>query len=271
MPDHYFERCSSQDAPVFEGVEFVEIATRNREAVEAFLVSLGFRAQAKHRSKEVTLFRQGTINLLVNSTEGSFAADYATRQGSAVCALGLRTPNASSAYQNLVARGAWETATSAGAMELNIPAIEAIGGSQIYLIDRYAEGISIYDIDFKAVPDETEDPGLLQELTELGLMMEPERQAPWRDFFRHLFGLQSDAADCLVIDTHTLLRLQDSGRPDLVDERIDTLVFSTADLEKLKRHLAKQGLQLKAVEGVKGVFEVLSPSDILSIRIHIAS
>ncbi|GGB94925.1 hypothetical protein GCM10011352_21280 [Marinobacterium zhoushanense] len=271
MPEHYFERCNSLDAPVFEGVEFVEIATRNRVALESLLLSLGFAAQAKHRSKEVTLYRQGNINLLLNSTEGSFAAKYAASHGSAVCALGLRTANASSAYQNLIARGAWETATSAGAMELNIPAIESIGGSQIYLIDRYADGISIYDIDFKAIPDAPADPGLLQNLRELRLTMEPERLAPWRDFFRQLFGFQADSANSIVIDTHTGLRFEANGRPDLLDERIDTLVFTAEDLEKTRAHLVTQGLELRTVEGAQKMFEVLTPSDTLSIRILIAS
>ncbi|WP_432695744.1 hypothetical protein ACQUQP_14495 [Marinobacterium sp. YM272] len=270
MPEHYFERSGSQDTPPrIEGLEFIELATDQPQETDRFLRLLGFIPRARHRSKAVTLYQQGSINLVVNATEGSFAAEYASIHGSSACALALNTQDASSTYQNLLGRGAWESGTSAGAMELNIPAIESIGGSQIYLIDRYAEGISIYDIDFKPLPDAGEDPGLLNAITGLTLTMEPARVADWRDFFRQLFGFEPVSEDCLALDKQTRIQLDGSGAADLADERIGAVEFSAADLAATQRHFASQGLSIKAA-GDGDRFEVIPPSAALSFRVFIS-
>ncbi|KEA62318.1 4-hydroxyphenylpyruvate dioxygenase [Marinobacterium lacunae] len=270
MPEHNFERFNSAKAPVFEGLEFVEIATASPQELDRLLCSMGFQATARHRSKSVTLYQQGDINLIINSTPDSFAAEYTTAHGTSICALGLRTPNATTAYQNLIGRGAWEAATSAGAMELNIPAIESIGGTQIYLIDRYAGDISIYDIDFKTLSDQQDETTLLSHVGALSLTVELEREAPWRDFFRNLFGFKVTRDNLIQIDGRTNLLLETADRPGSADERIDSITFVANDLSALKRHLEEQSVSLREVDDQSGKYEVVLPLSDQFIRIFIA-
>ncbi len=108
---------------------------------------MGFRAVARHRSKDVTLFRQGHVNFIVNAEPGSHGARFAMEHGPSACAIALRVKNAAKAYAKLIALGAVPFRNDVGPMELNIPAIEGIGGSALYLVDRYGDR-SIYDVDF---------------------------------------------------------------------------------------------------------------------------
>lgn len=270
MPDPYFEPGNNQDAaPTIEGIEFIELATDQPEATDRILRQLGFSPRAQHRSKNVTLYSQGSINLVVNFTKDSFASSFADLHGTSVCALALTTPNASSAYQNLLNRGAWETQTSAGAMELNIPAVESIGGSQIYLIDRYGDGISIYDIDFKPLGEQPEESPVLTSLRGLTLSMSTERQGPWRDYFNQLFGFVATDACELKIDDQAVITLDTADNTSLDDERISALVFGTSDLDATRAYLQKQGLTLKSCAS-EDRFEVALPADELSIRVFIS-
>lgn len=265
MPDHYFERCTSPNAPALEGVEFIEIATSDPEEIGQLLSLLGFSAKARHRSKSVTLYSQGSINLLVNSTPLSFAADYAAHHGTAICALALTTPDVASAYQNLITRGAWDVSTSAGDMEMNIPAIESIGGTQIYLVDRYGDGINIYDIDFKAIPNADEDAGLLSHISGLTFAMSEERSTPWRDFLTQLLGFEPLGERTLRINGKTQLQLDDTAAPGIEHESISTLHFYTADLDKTSAYLTAQGLTLKPM-GSDAIFELSTPGITPNIR-----
>lgn len=259
MPEHYFEHSSGHSTPPFAGLEFIELATRQPDAVAEFLQAMGFVACAHHRSKAVTLFRQGAINLLINATVGSFASDYADALGTSVCALALRTPNASSAYQSLLARGAWEASTSAGAMELNIPAVESIGGTQIYLIDRYADGISIYDIDFKAVADAPADAGLLSRVDGIGLAMSAPRQGPWADFFTQLFGFSRTDDNRLLLAGELALELEIDGRRAPVDELIASVRFQVTDMTQVQRQLSANGLTLRPLATPSGDGYIVEP------------
>jgi len=101
----------------------------------------------RHRSKDVTLYRQGETNFVVNAEPNSHGARFAQAHGPSACAMAFRVRDAAHAYKTLIARGAKPFANQVGPMELNIPAIEGIGGSVIYLVDRYGER-SIYDVDF---------------------------------------------------------------------------------------------------------------------------
>lgn len=270
MPDPYFEPSNSQDAaPSILGVEFIELATPQPQATDRILRQLGFSPRAQHRSKAVTLYSQGSINLVVNCTEDSFAAGFAKHHGTSVCALALTTPNASSAYLNLLARGAWETETSAGAMELNIPAVESIGGSQIYLIDRYGDDISIYDIDFKPLDEKQTTSDTLTAIRGISLSMHPNRLPPWRDFFCQLFGFRAVDSDQLRINEDSAINLETSGQSSLEDECISALVFGASNLKAASSYLNSQGLALKATDDPNKL-EVVIPADTLSIRVFIS-
>jgi 4-hydroxyphenylpyruvate dioxygenase len=130
-----------------DGFEFVEYTASDIAGLRVLFERMGFRAVGRHRSKQVTLYRQGDINFVVNAEPGSHGARFALLHGPSACAMAFRVKDAGLAYRELLRRGATPFANAIGPMELNIPAIEGIGGSAIYLVDRYG-GPSIYDVDF---------------------------------------------------------------------------------------------------------------------------
>jgi 4-hydroxyphenylpyruvate dioxygenase len=130
-----------------DGFEFVEYTAPDPEALRRLFAQMGFREVARHRSKNVTLHRQGDINFLINAEPNSFAQQFARDHGGSICAMGFRVRDAALAYRRALELGATPGPSTAGPMELNIPSIRGIGGSLIYLVDRYGAN-SIYDIDF---------------------------------------------------------------------------------------------------------------------------
>jgi len=130
-----------------DGFEFVEYTAPDVAQLHAFFERMGFRAVGRHRAKDVTLYRQGEVNFIVNAEPGSHGARFAQAHGPSACAMAFRVKNAGLAHKKLIALGARPFANPVGPMELNIPAIEGIGGSVIYLVDRYGDH-SIYDVDF---------------------------------------------------------------------------------------------------------------------------
>ena len=136
------------DNPVgTDGFEFVEYTAPDVAELQALFERMGFRAVARHRSKNVTLFRQGEVNFIVNAEPDSHGSRFAREHGPSACAMAFRVHDAAKAYAKLIELGATPFHNQVGPMELNIPAIEGIGGSVIYLVDRYGER-SIYDVDF---------------------------------------------------------------------------------------------------------------------------
>ena len=129
------------------GFEFVEYTAPDTAALRKFFEQMGFRAVGKHRSKDVTLYRQGETNFVVNAEPGSHGSRFAKAHGPSACAMAFRVKDAAFAYKKLLELGAKPFQNQVGPMELNIPAIEGIGGSAIYLVDRYGAH-SIYDVDF---------------------------------------------------------------------------------------------------------------------------
>ncbi len=132
-----------------DGFEFVEYAAPDPQALGALFERMGFQAVARHRSKAVTLYRQGGINFIVNAEPDSFAQGFARQHGPCACAMAFRVKDAAHAYKRALDLGAEPGPTTAGPMELNIPSIKGIGGSLIYLVDLYGPRGSIYEIDFR--------------------------------------------------------------------------------------------------------------------------
>jgi len=130
-----------------DGFEFVEYTAPNVAELHKLFEQMGFRAVARHRSKAVTLYRQGEVNFVVNAEPESHGSRFARAHGPSACAMAFRVKDAGQAYRTLIERGATPFQNQVGPMELNIPAIEGIGGSVIYLVDRYGDH-SIYDVDF---------------------------------------------------------------------------------------------------------------------------
>ena len=131
------------------GFEFVEYTALERGILEPVFETLGFTHIAHHRSKDVDLWRQGGINMIINYEPGTAAAFFAAEHGPSACGMGFRVKDSAKAYDLALAKGAQPVIIETGMMELRLPAIRGIGGSTVYLIDRFEEGNSIYDIDFE--------------------------------------------------------------------------------------------------------------------------
>ncbi len=133
-----------------DGFEFVEYTAADPELLRTLFERLGFPITARHRSKNVTLHRQGDINFIINAEPDSFGQRFAREHGPSACAMAFRVKDAAAAYKRCIDLGAKPVETRVGPMELHIPAIEGIGGSLVYLVDRYGER-TIYDVDFVPV------------------------------------------------------------------------------------------------------------------------
>jgi 4-hydroxyphenylpyruvate dioxygenase len=173
------------------GFEFVEYTAPNAAELGRLFESMGFSRVARHRSKNVSLYRQGDINFIVNAEPNSLAQQFAREHGSSACAMAFRVKDAAHALRTAVTAGAREVKGTVGAMELNIPAIEGIGGSLIYLVDRHT-GPSIYDIDFVMEPGVDSFPrgvGLV-EIDHLTHNVGKGRMDYFHDFYRRVFNFR---------------------------------------------------------------------------------
>jgi 4-hydroxyphenylpyruvate dioxygenase len=133
------------------GFEFVEFASPTPGTLEPLFEKLGFSLVARHRSKDVVLFRQGGINFIVNREPRSAAGYFAAEHGPSACGLAFRVKDSHKAYARALELGAQPVDMPVGPMELRLPAIKGIGGAPLYLIDRFEDGKSIYDIDFEFI------------------------------------------------------------------------------------------------------------------------
>ncbi len=190
MPD-LFENPAGLD-----GFEFIEFSAPKRGVLEPIFETMGFERVAKHRSKDVDLWRQGGINLITNYEPNSAAFYFAREHGPSACGMGFRVKDVNKAYDHLLKQGGEPVTMNTGPMELHIPGIRGIGNSIIYLIDRYADegedGLSIYDIDFEYVEGAEKWPvgcgfKLIDHLTH---NVYGGRMKYWADFYEQLFNFQ---------------------------------------------------------------------------------
>ena len=175
-----------------DGFEFVEYTASNTKALGNVFERMGFTAVARHRSKDVTLYRQGSINFIVNAESESFAQAFAKLHGPSACAIAFRVKDTAQAYARAHELGAWGVQGKIGPMELNIPAIKGIGDSLIYLVDRYGEQGTIYDVDFVPLPDVDQEPkGVgLTYVDHLTHNVHRGRMIEWAEFYTRLFNFQ---------------------------------------------------------------------------------
>ncbi len=185
-----------------DGFEFIEYAAPDPAAMGAAFERMGFRAIAHHRHKDVTLYRQGEINFIVNAEPDSFAQRFARLHGASICAIALRVQDAKFAYERAISLGAWGYAGTAGPGELNIPAIKGIGDSMIYLVDRWRGkngatagqigNIGFFDVDFEPLPGAELHPaghGLLL-IDHLTHNVHKGRMNEWAEFYERLFNFR---------------------------------------------------------------------------------
>jgi 4-hydroxyphenylpyruvate dioxygenase len=174
------------------GFEFVEFASPTPGVLEPIFEKMGFSLVAKHRSKNVLLYRQGDINFIVNNEPKSVAAYFAAEHGPSACGLAFRVKDAHKAYARALELGAQPVDIPTGPMELRLPAIKGIGGAPLYLIDRFEDGKSIYDIDFEFIEGVERRPvghgfKLIDHLTH---NVYRGRMAYWAGFYEKLFNFR---------------------------------------------------------------------------------
>jgi len=175
-----------------DGFEFIEFCAPTKGLLEPVFVAMGFSLVARHRSKDVQLWRQGGINLISNYEKHSPAWYFAAEHGPSACGMGWRVKDAAKAYEIALERGAEPVESRTGAMELRLPGFRGIGGSIIYLIDRYGDDLSIYDIDFVYEPGVDRNPAGagLNIIDHLTHNVYGGRMAHWAAFYERIAGFR---------------------------------------------------------------------------------
>jgi 4-hydroxyphenylpyruvate dioxygenase len=175
-----------------EGIEFIEYATSRPQALGQVLENMGFRPVARHRSREVTLYRQGDMNLVVNASPDDARVSATANGAPVLSAVAFRVKDALTAHTRCMDLGAWTVPSHAQAMELHIPAIHGPGRSRFYFVDRWQE-FSIYDIDFKTIPTVDPKPAALCDMTYFGLVqyIGAGRSSDWLAYFEQMFDFTS--------------------------------------------------------------------------------
>jgi 4-hydroxyphenylpyruvate dioxygenase len=207
LPESVTSQAQQWDNPMgTAGFEFIEYAAPDPKAMGELFERMGFKAIARHRHKNVILYRQGGINFIINAEPDSFAQRFARAHGPSICAIAFRVQDAKAAYERAISLGAWGYAHQAGPGELNIPAIKGIGDSLIYLVDRWRgkngakEGdignIGFYDVDFEPLPgidarEALDPPGFgLTCIDHLTHNVHRGRMSEWSDFYERLFNFR---------------------------------------------------------------------------------
>jgi len=181
-----------------DGFEFVEYTAPDIELLRSLFGKMGFPEVARHKSKNVTLHKQGDCNFIINAEPGSYAEQYARDHGPSACAMAFRVKDAKAAHERALSLGATNIEVGKGDGELNIPAIEGIGGSRLFFVDRYDEGSgiggSIYEVDFDFHPDwqqrMADADSKLTYIDHLTHNVNRGRMSVWADFYEKLFNFR---------------------------------------------------------------------------------
>ncbi|HEV8313688.1 MAG TPA: VOC family protein [Burkholderiaceae bacterium] len=239
------------------GIEFIEFSTAKPQALGQVLEMMGFRPIARHRSREVLLYRQGDMNIVVNAHDTGLARAAAPGESPAIAAICLRVRDAAAAYRRVLERGAWGVQTHVEVMELNIPAIHGVGASRIYFVDRTAE-FSIYDVDFTPIPTVDPHPPAVAGLHWFGVVqyIGVDRMEDWTEFYTELFGFELVSDDerfgilprgrILRSPCHTFYLQLIEPDPDTYDFEHDELLqrigFGAPDVPRAVAELRKRGV-----------------------------
>ena len=249
----------------FDGIEFIEFATSKPQAMGGVLERMGFRPIARHRSREVELYRQGTMNIIVNAQPADVPRTVQPVERPILSAFAVRVRDADAAFQRAKDLGAWEIPVRARAMELNIPAIHGVGESLIYFVDRYDE-FSIYDVDFRAIPTVDPHPPAIGGLHFFGIVqyVGPDRTADWVEFYSQIFGFTplADTVRFGIMPKGLLLRSPCRNfflqliEPDEIarfgpaEEHLQRIGLGTPDVLATVGLLEKRGIEFLASEKV---------------------
>jgi 4-hydroxyphenylpyruvate dioxygenase len=249
----------------FDGIEFIEFATSKPQALGGVLEMMGFRPVARHRSREVELYRQGSMNIVVNAQPADVPRTVQPAERPVISAFAVRVRDADFAFKRALELGAWEIPVRAGAMELNIPAIHGVGESLIYFVDRYDE-FSIYDIDFRAIPTVEARPETIAGMHFFGIVqyIGADRTADWVEFYSQIFGFRQlpNSVRFGILPTGVLLQspcskffLQliepiETARYAPWEEHLQRVGLGTPDVKAAVASLEKRGVEFLASENV---------------------
>ncbi len=246
-----------------EGIEFIEYATAKPQALGQVLEKMGFRPISRHRSREVLLYRQGGLNIIVNAHGGHGAPP---TDEPVIVAIALRVRDAAAAYRRALERGAWAVPAQVEVMELHIPAVHGVGSSRIYFVDRFRE-FSIYDVDFVPIPTVDPHPPALAGLHLFGIVqyIGNDRTEDWTEFYGALFGFEAVPPEQRfgILPKGRILRspcnsfyLQliepEPGVLDVEDdESLQRIGLGTADVPAAVEALRARGVEFVASKGAQ--------------------
>jgi 4-hydroxyphenylpyruvate dioxygenase len=260
------ELVPESENPVgLDGIEFIEFTTSRPQALGGVLERMGFRPIARHRSREVELYRQGTMNIVINSQPADIPRTVEPIERPIISALALRVRDADAAFRRALDLGAWEIPVRAQALELNIPGIHGVGESLIYFVDRYDE-FSIFDIDFRAIPGVDPNPPAIHGLNFFGLVqyVGVDRTEDWTEFYTQIFGFSVIPDDVRFGIMPRGLLLQSPCRkfylqliePDgaaqfaPMEEHLQRIGFGTSDVIATTADLESRGIEFLATDKV---------------------
>jgi 4-hydroxyphenylpyruvate dioxygenase len=250
----------------FDGIEFIEFATSHPQALGGVLETMGFRPIARHRSREVELYRQGTMNIVVNAQPADLPRTAQPVERPVISAFAVRVRDADLAFRRALDLGAWGIPVRARAMELNIPAIHGVGESLIYFVDRH-DKFSIYDVDFNTIPTVDPHPPALSGLHFFGLVqyVGTDRTADWVEFYSRIFGftalpnkvrfgimpkgllLQSPCRNFFL----QLIEPDETARFAPMEEHLQRIGLGTPDVMATVAGLERRGVEFLASEQVR--------------------
>lgn len=248
-----------------DGIEFIEFTTSRPQALGGVLERMGFRPIARHRSREVELYRQGSMNIVVNAQASDIPRTVVPIERPIISALAIRVHDADAAFRRALDLGAWEIPVRAQALELNIPGIHGVGESLIYFVDRYDE-FSIFDIDFRAIPGVDPNPPAIEGLNFFGVVqyVSVARTEDWAEFYSKIFGFKTipDEIRFGIMPRGLLLQspcrkfflqlIEPEGAAQYapMEEHLQRIGFGTPDVIAATSELEARGIEFLATEKV---------------------
>jgi 4-hydroxyphenylpyruvate dioxygenase len=248
-----------------DGIEFIEFTTSRPQALGGVLERMGFRPVARHRSREVEVYRQGAMNIIINSQATDIPRTVEPVERPIISALAIRVRDADAAYRKALDLGAWEIPIRARALELNIPGIHGVGESLIYFVDRYDE-FSIYDIDFRAIPGVDPNPPAIAGLDFFGIVqyVGADRTNDWTEFYSQIFGFVAipDTVRFGIMPRGLLLQspckkfylqlIEPDGAAQYapIEEQLQRIGLGTPDVIAAAGELEKRGIEFLATDKV---------------------
>lgn len=222
-----------------DGLEFVEYATSKPQALGHILEMMGFFPTARHRSREVTLYQQGAVNIIVNANPEDARGISHGDEKPGISAMALRVRDARAARNYVLAHGGWEAPSHPDAMELNIPAIHGVGRSRIYLVDRYKD-FTIYDIDFQPIPGVQKSEPVLAGVHTFGLVqyIGLGRYNDWIEFYKTLLGCSMIPQEQRfgIMPSGELLKAPSlNGQPGFMLQLVEPMLDAPDNHERLQR------------------------------------